>query len=522
MHLPVRTNPRHVDGAPTPSPMMPRTAVPVAPSEWDAIPPDPRSYADADPVVDLQRLRQLIWFPIAALRRRWRLALLIAGGVIAAAVLAVMYLPRTYMVESRILARRNTVMPALGNPRRTVPTESDAPTRLAAEAVMSRDNLIDIIRSNKLLDIESSLVSPLGQLRNWMVTELKGPRTEEERIDDMVFLLQKRMWVTAQEGDEGTVAIGIVWRDPQSALSIVTTAQQNFLERRHTSEISLIDESITILDRHVSQARQSIEEAMAQLRELPQPRGAADARIQLPVTPAPVRRSRAASEEITRLQGALAQTRSSINDLETARRQRVAALQTRLAELSSSYGPAHPDVAAAQQSLQALNVESPQLTTLRSEERAAQTRLSALGAPEVAGGVDVSVEPLMARAALERLARGPVDTLDDPRVTYARSRLKIATTNYEDLLDRRGAAQIELETARAAFDYRYTIVTPPQFPKRALSPNVPLLLAGGLVGAVALALFCVTALDVAGGRLLESWQVNRQLGLHVLGEVRQP
>jgi hypothetical protein len=34
-----------------------------------------------------------------------------------------------------------------------------------------------------------------------------------------------------------------------------------------------------------------------------------------------------------------------------------------------------------------------------------------------------------------------------------------------------------------------------------------------------LALFGATAMDLAGGRVLESWQVDRQLGLPVLGEV---
>jgi hypothetical protein len=124
--------------------------------------------------------------------------------------------------------------------------------------------------------------------------------------------------------------------------------------------------------------------------------------------------------------------------------------------------------------------------------------------------------------AWERMARGSTDSLEDPRITYARSRLKIATTNYEEMLDRLEGARIELETARAAFKYRYTVTAPPQFPKRPRSPNVPLILVGGVILAGMLALFVVTALDVAGGKFVEAWQVERSLGLRVLGQVRAP
>ena len=37
---------------------------------------------------------------------------------------------------------------------------------------------------------------------------------------------------------------------------------------------------------------------------------------------------------------------------------------------------------------------------------------------------------------------------------------------YDTLLDRMNSARIELDTARAAFKYRYSIVRPPQLPKR--------------------------------------------------------
>jgi hypothetical protein len=131
-----------------------------------------------------------------------------------------------------------------------------------------------------------------------------------------------------------------------------------------------------------------------------------------------------------------------------------------------------------------------------------------------------SVDPVLQRMAYEAIASGSrIDSLEDPTLTYAKSRLKIATANYEEMLDRLEGARIELETARAAFKYRYTVISPPQFPRRPISPNVPLLAVGGLIMAAFLALFVVTALDIVGGRIVEAWQADRLLGLPVLGEV---
>ena len=58
---------------------------------------------------------------------------------------------------------------------------------------------------------------------------------------------------------------------------------------------------------------------------------------------------------------------------------------------------------------------------------------------------------------------------------------------YDTLLDRLNSARIELDTARAAFKYRYTIVRPPQLPKRPVKPKVPVVVGGGVLAATVLA-----------------------------------
>lgn len=90
-----------------------------------------------------------------------------------------------------------------------------------------------------------------------------------------------------------------------------------------------------------------------------------------------------------------------------------------------------------------------------------------------------------------------------------------------DLDDRIAAARLALETSAAGFKYRYTLTRPPQLPRGPIKPKVPLVIATGLLGAFALAIAAALARDLLSGRIVESWQVERQVGVPVLARVRQ-
>jgi uncharacterized protein involved in exopolysaccharide biosynthesis len=215
--------------------------------------------------------------------------------------------------------------------------------------------------------------------------------------------------------------------------------------------------------------------------------------------------------------------RQAITDLESSRNQRLQALQQHLAELRNTLGAAHPEIASTQESIRATATDSPQLAQLRADERSVVARLATLGVkPGDPTPAATGLETSLARATLDRLSQPSIDSVEDPQITYAKSQLKIATSDYEDLLDRLEGARIELETARAAFKYRYSVITPPMVPRRSVKPNVPVLLAGGAMLGLVLGIFAAVALDLLSGQLLERWQVDRQLGLPVLADVRLP
>ncbi len=294
-------------------------------------------------------------------------------------------------------------------------------------------------------------------------------------------------------------------------------AQQNFFEQRHASEVSLIGESIGIIEGHVASAEKSIQDALGQIRAATPTRAAPYVptyRTSAPAAAAP-------SPAVVALQAELRAKRQSIEDITASRNQRLAALQTRLTELRGQYGAAHPEIAATEENIRSLSEPSTQLAALRSDESALRARLVGMGVREGATATPTSFEPTFAREALERLSRIGVDSQEVPEVTFAKSRLKIATNDYEDLLDRLEGARIEMETARAAFKYRYSVITPARIPKAPVKPKVPLLVVGGLIMAVLMTGFIVIMLDFGGGRVLEPWQVDRQLGVPVMAEVRR-
>jgi hypothetical protein len=103
---------------------------------------------------------------------------------------------------------------------------------------------------------------------------------------------------------------------------------------------------------------------------------------------------------------------------------------------------------------------------------------------------------------------------EDPAVRDAR-------VQYEQMAARTVAAQVELDTARAAFKYRYNVVWPPQVSKDPVAPKPLKTFAFGTMAAVALALLAAVGPDVISRRIFERWQVERSLGLTVLGNVRR-
>ena len=76
-----------------------------------------------------------------------------------------------------------------------------------------------------------------------------------------------------------------------------------------------------------------------------------------------------------------------------------------------------------------------------------------------------------------------------------------------------------MDIASKSFKYRFTVLTPAEFPRKPMKPNPMLIALGGMVAGLILGVFAALARDVLSGRVLESWQVERGLGVPVLAEL---
>src|SRR5690349_3327136 len=184
------------------------------------LPPDDSS----DDLFDYQLLRDYLGFLLGSVRRHRWLCLAMLLGVTSAGLGFVQLLPRTYNVQTKLLAQRNQIMAQLGNPHRAVPFDSDVPTRAAVETVLSRENLVALIKQTNLIEHWKTHRIPLLRFKDFLFGLLQPEADEEERVDAMVGTLEKKMFVLT---DEGTITIGVDWNDPQMAHQLVETAQQN-------------------------------------------------------------------------------------------------------------------------------------------------------------------------------------------------------------------------------------------------------------------------------------------------------
>jgi uncharacterized protein involved in exopolysaccharide biosynthesis len=476
-------------------------------------PPPAASHPDAEAdLVDFKKLRELIGFVLHSVPRHKALAAGTFVAVVVAVLIGLKVMPKTYHVETTILAQRNQVLQALSNPRRSVPTEADAPTRAAWETVFKHDNLVSLVKQTNLLDTFDSSRAPILKLKDWLRTAVSGPMDDEDRLDALVGLLEKKLQV--QTG-EGTVTIGIDWGDANMAYRLVDTAQQNFFETRHASEVSTIAEAISILEGHATNVRDSIEvtlEEISKIQGKPRPASAGTRRAAVRAGGAPQ------DSQLAQLQAMLQGKQRAISDLEDYRRRRLSELQTQYQEQLNTYGKAHPIIANTEQSIAGLSKESPQLLQLRKEEAELRQEIATRGG---AGAAPVAA-PVVPRQEMEAMRREATTSAGEPTndsLEYARARLRIANNKYEDLVDRIEAARIELDSARAAFKYRYSIVKPAQLPKKPAKPNAPMFIVAGVILGVMMAFGTCTLKDLLGGRIVERWQVERSLELPVLVEV---
>jgi uncharacterized protein involved in exopolysaccharide biosynthesis len=541
--------PTQTPDARMPAPPAERSATETLPAHAD-VGAETASDAQEESLVDFRQVADYLRFVGHSFKRHKLLALSTCALVIAMTVAAAKLLPKTYYVQTKLLAQRNAVMAALSNPGRSVPWDADAPTRSAAETVLRRDNLIALMRQTDLMNEWERTRAPILKVKDWvtaLVTRHKP--TLEEKQEGVLGLLEARMFVVAGPVGDGTVTIELYWPSAEMAYQLVQHAQQAFLDARQQAETAAIGESIGILERYSSSLHDDINRTLSELQRTQSQSAAVRAmartpgplRTRLPVAAAiPLLPQSLGSPEldaaiepdpeIARLKAAVTAKRQELARIEETRQRQLSEVQARLAQLTAVYTSNHPSVLSAQQNLAALSAPPPQAAALRADidelqleynrrtADAADLLIKAESARR-AGATDREAEPARhrAEAAAPPAAEG---TTKQDMTEFSTLRLRSELNQLESVLERTDGARIELAVSQAAFKYRYSIIRPAQVPRDPIKPDMRTVVAAGIIGSLLLALIAVVGRDLLSDRILEPWQIERQLGLRVLGSPR--
>jgi uncharacterized protein involved in exopolysaccharide biosynthesis len=474
------------------------------------LPPQEVEGADAD-LFDYAKLRDYLQYVLHSALRHRLLVAVIFIGLIGAAVQSVRVLPSTYHCEIKIQAQRNVVISTVAGLQRS--WDWELPTHSASDLVLRHDNLVALVRKTDLVRVWESSRAPVMRLKDRMMRELRGELSPESKEDAMIGTLEQRLSV---QTTEDAVTIGIDWPDATTAYRLIQAAHANFLEARQYKEISGISEAVGLLEGRSADAREAVYADLERLQKLRPPKTRAKSE-----QPKPVVRLPQVDPDLQRLRGQLQSKRQVLLEMEEFRNRRIAGLQSKLMELKQIYSEFHPAVIDLQQTLDEQQRESnPQLVLLGQEFRKLQDEYERRGGPALNPPESLSAAQLPAEAV--RLTRSRDDELETPEVEQAKADLRHDVSQYSSLVDRIDQAKLELQAQRAAFQYRYGVLRPAAVPKVPVKPKKPLVYGGAAIMGLLLGVFAAVILDIRTGRILERWQLSRQLGLPVLAEVRRP
>jgi uncharacterized protein involved in exopolysaccharide biosynthesis len=495
--------------------------------------------------LDFERIKLLAGFFVRAQSRHRFVGPLVFVIVAALTVAVTVLWPRVYEVDFRLLAQKNNLLPALGNPTRTV-RDNDSPTKNVQETVVQRDNLVALVKQVDLIDRWDASRAPILRIKDKITNAIGGPTSEEDKMHALIGLMQQRLWVTT---DDSSLTFTVIWPSPQIAFEISSLIEQNFLEAKYDNEVSVIREAIRILDDRAKDQAKQVDAALADLTKLEADQKAkAEASAGLEPAPAPApaeavpgaapapRVVRKAPPVPVRNEAAdqLEDVRKQIATLEASRARDLADAQKQLGDARLTLGPLHPTVVALKQKVDQASEPDPQLAALKTQEHQLVAAIAATPSPSDDGSPGTTVTSPVPRAlprtaapadSKDAVTRQLVERLtdrDDAATAFAKTKLTAASAKYNELLTRLEAAQIELDVAKAAFKFKYEVVRPPEFPKKPRKPNVPVLLLGGILAAFLLAFLIPGLVDLASGRLLEPWQAQNALKIPVIGILLPP
>ncbi len=418
-------------------------------------------------------------------------------------VLAAVFAPRTYEVESRVLVQRTASLTGAAA-QYVSPEEMRNLAREYEEQVMARDNVLAIVKQGNLVARWDEMRQPHRRLIDRINRKLgKAPPSEEERFEALVANIESRMkvWV-----DATTVSVRLEWPEPQSARDIVDAAVKNFLDARFQSEVGVIPARLKMQEGFVAQAHKDLEVAAGELvrfQKVNDPKKKVN--VVIPQLPNGVVEPVDADPA---LRAKLEAIRGQIQQAQHTKQQRLLELNQQLTEKQQTLAPGHPDVVALKQTVAATEASSsPQLALLKAQETSILAEIAAQrrSAPARPRGT-----PAVAPPAPEVIAATAPKSLQDAQV-----RFDTVTATYQTLVKQLQEIQVQMQEQEAQYKNRYRVTHPAEAPAAPKRPIGLIALAMGTVATAVAVLLAAALADRFSGIFFEPRDVRDRLGLPV-------
>jgi uncharacterized protein involved in exopolysaccharide biosynthesis len=490
----------------------------------------------------IERAKEILGFALRSARRHIFRVVLAFVVVSAIGITLSRGLPRYYVSEVHLAAQQSAAMRTLSGSK--LEEKSVDPTRGVSAMILRRANIVALVDEAHLVQQFDAMRSPLSRLKDRVLSPMAPPASGDGKQRALVGMVESKLYV---QSDDSSVTIGIEWPDPQIAYELVTIVQKNFLEARYDSDVSEITESIGVLKEHAKVELAKVDQALAEYKEALEDYNkriadgaapAADASPERFVVTSRARTDGTAARAVApidpELAASLEEKRTRIRAIEAERERNLATLKQQLAQAQLTLTALHPTVITMQQAVDAASQPSPELQQLKAEERAlmAQIAPSVAPAPSDAGSGSGATPASRMLAMLAppsspapRVAltqsSNPLEGPNGP-VRLAHANLELAIGSYVSAMQRIDSASVELDITKTAYKHRYTVLTPAEVPARPKKSIAALLGVAGILGGALLGILLAAASDILRGRLLEAWQIKRQLKVEVLGEIDLP
>lgn len=451
------------------------------------------------------------------LRRRAWLIIGTFAATLAVGVAGALLLPSTYLSSGLILIESQQIPTDLV--QATVTSYADERIEVIKQRVMTRDNLLRIIRKYGLF------------------TDAGPTFTPSEQIDEMRKAIGVELVNASMRPDRAgpaTIAFKVSFehRRPEMAQSVANDLVTLFLEENVKVRTQRATQTTEFLAQEAEKLKKELDGIEAHIAQYKQKNGsalpenvalgmAAMQRVEADLRQ--VERDHAAAEdELRSLESERAYARTdpvaSSGDLQKAR--------SEVARLSAMYTENHPDLKAAHRRLQALENPGP-------EARAAAASASASAG---GGASDAALARLDARAAALRqrvkvLAaqraslRGQLGQMDvalvkSPQVEKDLAALSRdyqgAQRKYEEIRAKQMTAQVAESLEGDQKAERFAILEPPMLPDRPVKPDRKKMLALSLILALAAPVGALVAMESLHGVVRGVGQIGAVTGLRPL------